>query len=219
MAADTNLDQKIAEAKAAGYTDEEIQAYLNPQTPIQQPKDRSEEYEGMAEFGGGNALVEGGKLAAKGYLGYKVAEAAGKGIGKMMNKPPVAPTTFTGGANPAWDAALSKPFNPAAPQGAPAVEPPPVGGPAAQQGTTFLERFGQKLGQMRQAVAPVLEAYGPTAARVAGTAAAALTPGNVGQNYGAQFPQTGPMAGSELNPQTHRPWTPQELAAYNAQYR
>jgi len=47
--------------------------------------------------------------------------------------------------------------------------------------------------------------------------AAALTPGNIGQNY--NFPQTGPLRGSEINPQTGRPWTQQELAAYNQQYK
>jgi hypothetical protein len=42
------------------------------------------------------------------------------------------------------------------------------------------------------------------------------TPGNVGQNY--PFPQSGPMAGSEINPGTGRAWTKQELDAYRAQY-
>jgi hypothetical protein len=42
------------------------------------------------------------------------------------------------------------------------------------------------------------------------------TPGNVGQNY--PFPQSGPMAGSEINPGTGRAWTQQELDAYRAQY-
>jgi hypothetical protein len=44
--------------------------------------------------------------------------------------------------------------------------------------------------------------------------AAALTPGNAGQNYGAQFPQSGPYRGMEINPRTGRPWTPQELQQY-----
>jgi hypothetical protein len=42
-------------------------------------------------------------------------------------------------------------------------------------------------------------------------------PGNVGQNY--NVPQTGPLRGSEINPQTGRGWTPEELARYNAQFR
>jgi hypothetical protein len=47
-------------------------------------------------------------------------------------------------------------------------------------------------------------------------ATAALMPGNVGQNY--NVPTTGPLRGSEINPETRRPWTPEELARYNAQY-
>jgi hypothetical protein len=50
-------------------------------------------------------------------------------------------------------------------------------------------------------------------ARTAGVGAAALlTPGNAGQQY--NFPQTGPFAGMEINPNTGRPWTAQELAQY-----
>jgi hypothetical protein len=50
-------------------------------------------------------------------------------------------------------------------------------------------------------------------ARTAGVGAAALlTPGNTGQQY--NFPQKGPFAGMEINPNTGRPWTQQELAQY-----
>ena len=45
-------------------------------------------------------------------------------------------------------------------------------------------------------------------------AAAALTPGNVGQNY--MVPQTGRMRGMEINPLTGRGWTREQLAQYNA---
>jgi hypothetical protein len=44
-------------------------------------------------------------------------------------------------------------------------------------------------------------------------------PGNMGQNYAAQFPQSGPMRGMEINPNTGRPWTPAELQQYNAQFQ
>jgi len=53
-------------------------------------------------------------------------------------------------------------------------------------------------------------------AKVGVGAAAALTPGNIGQNY--PFPQSGPLRGSEINPATGAPWTKQELDAYRAQY-
>ena len=55
------------------------------------------------------------------------------------------------------------------------------------------------------------------AARVGGALVGGLvTPSNAGQNY--PFPTSGPLRGSEINPTTGRPWTPQELAAYRAQY-
>jgi hypothetical protein len=56
--------------------------------------------------------------------------------------------------------------------------------------------------------------YGPALARIGGTAAAALTPGNVGQNY--NVPQVGRMKGMEINPITGRPWTPDQIAQYSA---
>ena len=50
-------------------------------------------------------------------------------------------------------------------------------------------------------------------ARTAGVGlTAALMPGNAGQRY--NFPQKGPFAGMEINPNTGRPWTEQELAQY-----
>lgn len=51
---------------------------------------------------------------------------------------------------------------------------------------------------------------------IAGIASMALSPSNSGQNY--PFPQAGPLRGSEINPTTGQPWTPQELAQYRAQY-
>lgn len=51
---------------------------------------------------------------------------------------------------------------------------------------------------------------------MAGIASMVLSPSNSGQNY--PFPQAGPLRGSEINPTTGQPWTPQELAQYRAQY-
>ncbi len=53
-----------------------------------------------------------------------------------------------------------------------------------------------------------------TMAKGGAIAAAALTPGNVGQDY--MVPQVGRMRGMEINPMTGRPWTREQLAAYNA---
>jgi DNA-binding transcriptional MerR regulator len=71
---------------------------------------------------------------------------------------------------------------------------------------------GQGLATAGQAVAPYARA---AAAPVAVGLTAALMPGNAG---GAQMmvPQTGRLRGSDLNPMTGRPWTRQELDAYNA---
>jgi hypothetical protein len=68
------LEQKRQEAIAAGYSDEEIQKYLQslsqPQQNVsqQQPMDRSQEYLGMAQGIGGKALEYGTEL----YAGKKL---------------------------------------------------------------------------------------------------------------------------------------------------
>ena len=43
---------------------------------------------------------------------------------------------------------------------------------------------------------------------------AALTPGNIGQNY--PVPQSGRMRGMEINPMTGGPWTKEQLSAYES---
>jgi hypothetical protein len=84
---DPTLQSKIDEAKANGYTDEEISAYLgNQSTPAPQqglgPMDRSEEYAGLAQGMGMNALgnaVEYGVPAAAAVYGVKKLIDAYKG--------------------------------------------------------------------------------------------------------------------------------------------
>lgn len=52
----------------------------------------------------------------------------------------------------------------------------------------------------------------------AGAAGAlALTPGNVGQNY--NVPSVGRMKGTEINPLTRQPWTPEQVKQYEANYQ
>lgn len=167
--------------------------------------------------------------ALEAYGGYK-------GLGKLLDRykgvPTGAPATNAVAAAPKQPFGFTPPTTPTASAGAvPSAAPsvgaatpaqPPIGGPAAQQGSTFVQRLSQQFGQMRQAVAPVVEQAAARAlplARGATAIGATIMPGNVGQNYGAHFPQTGPMRGSEINPRTGRPWTTQELAAYSAQYR
>ena len=123
-----------------------------------------------------------------------------------------------------------QPLRPIAPTGpAPAIQPvaptapAPTGGPLPSgmaageapfrppQQASILDKTTNMIRQL--AANKVVQNMAKGGAGVA----AALTPGNIGQNY--NFPQTGPLRGSEINPQTGRPWTQQELAAYNQQYK
>jgi hypothetical protein len=79
----------------------------------------------------------------------------------------------------------------------------------AQQAMTSAAEAMPSMEAIASRMAPYLKVGGVGAA-------ALLTPGNAGQNY--NFPQTGPMRGSEINPRTGRGWTPQELASYKQQY-
>jgi hypothetical protein len=58
-----------------------------------------------------------------------------------------------------------------------------------------------------------VRAVAPVAAPVAVGLGAMLTPSNANQNY--PVPQKGPYRGMEINPNTGRPWTAQELAQIN----
>lgn len=100
--------------------------------------------------------------------------------------------------------------------------PPQTGGPAAQEGANFLEnlakKYGPAVGKIGTAIAdnPIMRGVGQVA-RVAGSAPVmgaqmALTP----TNTGPAVPSTGRLRGSEINPFTHAPWTPEALQAYNA---
>jgi len=82
--------------------------------------------------------------------------------------------------------------------------------------TGALARGAEYAAQIRELAAQKALQAAPTAARVGVGTTAALMPGNVGQNY--NVPTAGPLRGSEINPATRRPWTPEELARYNAQY-
>jgi hypothetical protein len=82
--------------------------------------------------------------------------------------------------------------------------------------TGVMARGAEYAAKIRELAAQKALQVAPNAARVGVGATAALMPGNVGQNY--NVPTTGPLRGSEINPETRRPWTPEELARYNAQY-
>jgi hypothetical protein len=114
---------------------------------------------------------------------------------------------------------------------------PPVGGPAAAEGSNFLQSIAQKYGQVSSKIGqvagqiaenPMMQGVAKVAgpiinnpvtrfagSRVGGGIQAALYPSDLGP----PVPTTGPLRGSEINPATRRPWTAQELAQYRAQYR
>jgi hypothetical protein len=90
---------------------------------------------------------------------------------------------------------------PVAPQVTQAARPMPTAQPAS-----MLDKTTAMIRQL--AANKVLQG----AARVGGGVAAALTPGNIGQNY--MVPEAGRMRGMEINPLTGRPWTKEQLDMY-----
>lgn len=194
-------------------TDTKSEGYIDPTTPSS--TFTQAQASGAPTQGPEQSWAQTGTEAAMlvpDALKYGAAIGIGAGaykLGKNMLQPrppaqpvaPVQPTTFTGGANPAFDKALSK---------------PPAGPGIMQQGMDMakkvqqvaMERVLQPAGQMASKMAP--------AARVGTGVLGAVMPGNMGQNY--PFPMSGPMRGQEINPTTGRPWTPMELDAYRAQY-
>lgn len=131
----TDLEQKIQEARDAGYTEEEIQAYLSKPAeekareeeqpvPAQVPMDRSEEYKGLAQ---GMALEGAGdvlKYGAIGGAGYGLYQLGKKALDRPMPAIPVAPVEAPRVEpmfNEEWDRRLkqpppAQPVQPAMPQ-------------------------------------------------------------------------------------------------------
>ena len=211
-------EDQVERLRQAGISDEVIRdmmskdsaapvaAYIDPTTPSEtfaQATTAGAPVAGpeqtMTQTGAEAALLvpDALKYAGGGALGLYAAKKIGDAI---SNKPaaPVQPTTFSGGANPAFDRALSK---------------PPAGPSMLQRGADMARRM-QEIAASR--VVPAAQAVAPVA-RAATGVGAALMPGNMGQNY--PFPQSGPMRGQEINPATGRPWTAAELQQYNAQMR
>ena len=194
------LEAKRAEAKAAGYTDAEIDAFLNPPeiaTVVENP--RAEQNKAIAQFGAlagaeqlgdiaKKAIEYGGPAAAIGYGAYKGGQAIANRAGPAA--PPAPTTTFTGGANTAFDEALSKPYNPSNPtyQGPPAETAPPR--PVATAPTAQAARTA---GQMSPQAAEYLAAQEAARQAAAQQAMANPTPQNfmqrmaeLSKRYGGQ---------------------------------
>ena len=196
----------VEAAKADGYTDEQIQEFLNP-TPVARPDlktdssgapvspfvGRGEEAVGTAQYG----AAEAAKYAAIGGGGVYGA----KKIAQALRGPvaPVAPSNLpiTGSAQHTADILKS------------------AGGSAPSRAPSMVDRGTEIAKRIREIAASKVEGAAPYA-RAAGGVAAALVPGNIGQDY--PFPQSGPMKGMEINPNTGRPWTPVELQQYRSAY-
>lgn len=209
------LQAKIDEARANGYSEEEIQRYLSDQNiTISQPEmDRSEEYAGLAQGIG----LEAAKTAATLGGSYLVGKKLLKGLGNSLGRGPVAPASPTapGAVGPVSPEMRTFEVLKTSSEELRAQE----AARKAQQAASQARQPGmvQRVAQMAyDKIAPAARAAAPYARGGIG-GMAALMPGNTGQNY--PFPTSGPMRGSEINPQTGRPWTRQELDAYYAQQR
>ena len=233
---DPELQRKIDEARAEGYSDQEIQTYLQglkTPTPAEQAaatgqpvptvenRDRSAEYAGMAQGAGASLLpaVATGAAAygtyqgAK-YLAPKIAEAY-----QNFRSNPGVPTVGTSSnpiGTPPSAGAQRIPIStgPVAPASAPAPAPStmPSGRAYSPQAQQYMSQRTPPApaSQITNAQNIVQRLALDRVLKGGVGLAAALTPGNTGQKY--NFPTSGRFAGQEINPMTGRPWTPQEIA-------
>lgn len=186
-------------AKADGFTDEEIDAFirgqLGTQVPTLEQPSRAAEVAATGLMAAPDVIGGAAKTAALGYGAYKTAQVAPKIYEAVKNRmtPPPMP------GSPDYPIGSPKPVAPSTVPAPKAQAPQPT---AMQKGMEIASK-------MREiAAGKVFQ----NAMKGGLGAAAALTPGNIGQRY--NFPTTGPFAGQEINPQTGRPWTEQELAQY-----
>jgi hypothetical protein len=240
---DPTLQAKIDEAKANGYSEEEINSYIASQTnPSPQqglgPMDRSAEYAGLAEGMGMNALgnaVEYGVPAAGAFYGVKKLIDAYKG--------PVSPAQMSQAAQVSQPAQLAQAGQaavngPAAPNQSgvrnPNLRVAPPGNPNA--GAQAFNQMGQQLtrpvaptspppaqapGMMQTGMDYVSKMRQIAAEKViqnAGTLAKAgvgIGAATYSAPLGPPVPNKGPYRGMEINPMTGRAWRPEELAQIN----
>lgn len=231
--------QELERLQAAGFSQEDIDAFVaqrstrdtgmdvpvanglpeidldSPSSVTQQAQQRGEDIIGAAPpvFGYETAF-EVGPTAAKyaaigagGYGAYKVGRGLTNrflpGQPSVPKAGPVAPAMEPGGQKLVDFTQGKSPNTPTAPQ------------PAAQPAAPKQPGIAQRVAQIAyDKIAPMARAAAPYA-RGGMAALAAMTPGNIGQDY--PFPTSGPLKGQEINPATRRPWTRMELDAYNAQ--
>jgi hypothetical protein len=192
------------------------EATLNLMAQEDQPREKSMGEKAATALGGvGGMAVDAAQAGYNAipykellmpYAGYKAiphvvegAKSAGRAINTLVNpSAPVAP-----GPNPAMSPSY------AAPSAQPA-QPSMI-----ERGTQYAKEMqriaAEKVMQGARAAAP--------AAQAAAGAARAIAPAALGlgammfpSSTGPAVPQSGPMRGMEINPNTGRPWTPEELA-------
>ena len=176
-------------------------------------------------------LTDAATKAGEGYLAYKGIQAWKQSSQAAQAK--AAADALTEQGRQARFNAKYPPIPEAAPAAAAEAAPAAAEAPVArtpsviQRGMDYARQMqriaAEKVMQGAQAAGEGLASAGRAAAPYARAAAApvavgltaALMPGNAG-GAGMMVPQTGRLRGSDLNPMTGRPWTRQELDAYNA---
>lgn len=178
---DEKLQAQMEEARAQGYTDEQIQAYLNP-PPVErldQKKDQSgnqispfvnrhEETTGLVQYGAAKAA----ELGLEGYGLYKIGQGVGRAFGVGTPTAPVAPTNLPSATSPQGSIEMLK-GNPTAPGTNPYATP--AAGPVRTAG-------------------PVLSSAVPAAAFSAPYAMAAYEQERIRANPNAPGLETNPYA-------------------------
>jgi len=188
---------KIEEARAAGYTDEQIQAYLNPQAPEAATKEtpwveRGAEKAGTLQAGAVEAAKLGGEAVAGGLVLNKLGQMFGRGQAPATPAAPVeppieaprvqVPQNAGGGPRPQITPqqtmeALGRNYGPAQQAVKPAApemgaRPMPQGAPAPTQAPPVSPAAAQ--GEtFIQRMSTLAKQYGPTAARI-GTGVGAM---------------------------------------------
>jgi len=232
---DPELQRRIAEARAEGYTDEEINAYLGtpvapvavPQTVQQTPGtselpvypgmnpalNRTEEQDTTMALGAYDTAKNAALYGAGGYGAYRLGKAFIDSRAQAPGAPAAnIPKIDVTGLNPSQARTAQLMATPAEQlAGQQAGQQSNWMSRALQQGYQAAKTFA---GETVQAARPVVAQYGPTAAKYGGAAALALMPSSTGP----KVPMSGPLRGSEINPLTGRGWTDEELRVYKLRY-
>ena len=159
--------------------------------------------------------IPAGIEAANAYSGSKNAQALAQ-MEHQIRQYAKAGQPVPQQLQQAVDAMRSRVAGPVAPAGAPVSAPvkPPVAAPtqaAPSMANRVQAAAAQRISNL-PAMGEMLGAAGRVAGRILGPASLALQT----TDLGPKTPQTGRMRGSEINPLTGRPWTPEQIAQYES---